>query len=69
MFRKDTFNFVFEKLLVDNDSEIQFHLTEIQLQESEINLQQSEIQLQQSEIQLQESEPTGSLHAKSEYIS
>ena len=29
MFRKDTFNFVFEKFLVNNDSEIQFHLIEI----------------------------------------
>ena len=43
MFRKHTFNFVFEKVFVDNDSEIQFHLTEIQLQESEIQLQQSEM--------------------------
>ena len=45
MFRKDTFNFVFEKLLVDNDSEIQFHLTEIQLQESKIKFHLSEIDL------------------------
>ena len=52
MFRKDTFNFVFEKLLVDNDSEIQFHLTEIQLQQSEIQLQQSEIKFHLSEINL-----------------
>ena len=50
MFRKDTFNFVFEKLLVDNDSEIQFHLTEIQFHLSEIQLQESVIQLQESEI-------------------
>ena len=32
MFRKDTFNFVFEELLVDNDSEIQLQESEIQLQ-------------------------------------
>ena len=51
MFRKDTFNFVFEKLLVDNDSEIQFHLSEIILHKTEIQLQESEIQLQKSEVQ------------------
>ena len=31
MFRKDTSNFGFEKLLVDNDSEIQFHLLKLNL--------------------------------------
>ena len=31
MLREDTFNFVFGKLLVNNDSEIQFHLTEIKI--------------------------------------
>ena len=36
MFREDTFNFVFQKLLVNNDSEIEFHLTEIKLHLSEI---------------------------------
>ena len=41
MFRKGTFNFVFEKLLVNNDSKIQFHLTEIKLHLSEIILHNS----------------------------
>ena len=43
MLREDTFNFVFEKLLVNNDSEIQFHLTEIKLHLSEIILHKTEI--------------------------
>ena len=38
MFREGTFNFVIEKLLVNNNSEIQFHLTEIKLHLSEIIL-------------------------------
>ena len=45
MFREDAFNFVFEKLLVNNDSEIQFHLTEIKLHLSEIILHKTEIQV------------------------
>ena len=45
MFREDTLNFVFEMLLVNNDSEIQFHLTEIKLHLSEIVLHKTEIQV------------------------
>ena len=45
MFREDTFNFVSEKLLVNTDSEIQFHLTEIKLHLSEIILHKTEIQV------------------------
>ena len=42
MFRIGTFNFVYEKLLVNNEySEIQFHLTEIKLYFSEILLHKS----------------------------
>ena len=42
MFRIGTSNFVFEKLLVNNEySEIQFHLTEIKLHFSEILLHKS----------------------------
>ena len=63
MFREGTFNFVNEKLLVNNNSEIQFNLTDFKLHLSEIILHKTEIQvhyteilLQMSEIQLQESE-------------
>ena len=56
MFRKDTFNFVIKKLLVNNNSEIQFHLTKIKLQLSEIILHKTEIQVHYTEILLQMSE-------------
>ena len=56
MFREDAFNFIIEKLLVNNDSEIQFHLTEIKLYLSEIILQMSEIELQEFEIKFYLSE-------------
>ena len=45
MFREDAFNFVLEKLLVNNDFEIQFHLMEIKLNLSEIILHTTEIQV------------------------
>ena len=45
MLRESAFNFVFEKLLVNNNSEIQFHLTEIKLRLSEIILHKTEIQV------------------------
>ena len=56
MFREDTFNFVFEKLLVDNDSEIQFHFTEIKLHLSEIILHKTEMHKTHFTISVQSSE-------------
>ena len=53
MFREVTFNFVFEKLLLNNNSEIQFHLTEIKLHLYEIILHKTEIQVHYTEILLQ----------------
>ena len=53
MLREDTFNFVIKELLVNNVSEIQFHLTEIQFHLFEIILHKTEIQVHYTEILLQ----------------